>query len=111
MDARATNSSVKRTVQVCWQVTRHQKTAWGRLFSLPPPLRLALICFMRVRRQNPHYPTLLDVNVYVMWLCASVLIREFIKAEGGCQFLKSAFSLSAGKKAFINSLQNVLKGI
>lgn len=36
---------------------------------------------------------------------------EFMKAEGGCQFLKSAFSLSAGKKAFINSLQNVLKRI
>lgn len=54
---------------------------------------------------------LLDVDVCVIWLFASILIREFIKAEGGCQFLKSAFSLSAGKKAFINSLQNVLNGI
>lgn len=82
-----------------------------RLSSSPPPLRLALICFMRVRRQKPHYLTLLDVSVCVIRRFASVLIREFIKAEGGCQFLKSAFSLSAGKKAFINSLQNVLKGI
>lgn len=54
---------------------------------------------------------LLDVDVCVIWLFASILIREFIKAEGGCQFLKSAFSLSAGKKAFINSLQNILNGI
>lgn len=54
---------------------------------------------------------LLDVAVCVIWLFASILIREFIKAEGGCQFLKSAFSLSAGKKAFINLLQNVLNGI
>lgn len=54
---------------------------------------------------------LLDVSVCVIWLFASILIREFIKAEGGCQFLKSAFSLSAGKKAFINSLQNVLNAI
>lgn len=54
---------------------------------------------------------LLDVDVCVIWLFASILIREFIKAEGGCQFLKSTFSLSAGKKAFINSLQNVLNGM
>lgn len=54
---------------------------------------------------------LLDVDVCVIWLFASILIREFIKAEGGCQFLKSAFSLSAVKKAFINLLQNVLNGI
>nr|XP_009918788.1 PREDICTED: coiled-coil domain-containing protein 167 isoform X1 [Haliaeetus albicilla] len=32
-------------------------------FSLPPPLQLALICFMRVRRQKPHYLTLLDVDI------------------------------------------------
>lgn len=54
---------------------------------------------------------LLDVDVCVIWLFARILIRELIKVEGGCQFLKSTFSLSAGKKAFINSLWNVLKGI
>ncbi|XP_015713142.1 coiled-coil domain-containing protein 167 isoform X1 [Coturnix japonica] len=31
--------------------------------SLPPPLRLALICCTRVRRRKPHYLTLLDVNI------------------------------------------------
>eukprot|EP00076_Gallus_gallus_P038919 XP_025004457.1 coiled-coil domain-containing protein 167 isoform X1 [Gallus gallus] len=31
--------------------------------SLPPPLRLALISSMRVRRRKPHYLTLLDVNI------------------------------------------------
>lgn len=83
----------------------------GFFFYLPPPLWLALIRFMRVRRWKPHYLMLLDVNVCVIWLFARILIRELIKVEGGCQFLKRAFSLSAGKKAFINSLQNVLKRI
>lgn len=78
-------------------------------FSLPPPLQLALICFMRVRRRKPHYLTLLDVDICVIWLFASILIREFIKVEGGCQFLKSAFSLSTGKKAFINSCIKCIK--
>ncbi|XP_026700319.1 coiled-coil domain-containing protein 167 isoform X2 [Athene cunicularia] len=62
-DAETTNNSVKRTAQVCWQVTRHKKTAQERFFSLPPPLQLALICSMRVRRCKPHYLTLLDVDI------------------------------------------------